>query len=215
MEIVESQAFFLSRPASDTTDGSAFSRGDEDGLTIRNCSFKGENLSENLKFSQCRNVTVEDCVIESGYEDCLDICRGANYVFRRCKFVRNTPGRTHVTFKGGANHALFEECTFTGKVAEASIDLGNWSNYDIVDRPKVTSVKIVRCTFDNVGPIRVRTIWAERPVFINCTTLGKSRDSYWGPVWVWGFWIGRRLWQKCFETRPDAAQLVIQPWERV
>lgn len=136
-------------------------------LIIRSCLVDGSQLSEALKLSFCRDVEVEDCEFLGGYEDCVDIVRGENISFRNCHFISQN-SRQHITCKGGAKNVSFLNCKFTGSFRNwwngACIDLGNWTDYDDVDRPKVRNIKIKNCTMKNVStPILYRKLYSEKP----------------------------------------------------
>jgi hypothetical protein len=140
-------------------------------LEIRDCVIDGSGAGEGLKLSFCSNVTVSNCIIYGGYEDCVDIVRGSNICFNNCVFVSNKT-KQHITIKGGAKNIVFTDCEFRNNfksiINGACVDLGNWTDYDDAVRPKTRSVKIINCKFNNITKkILSRVIYAERPIVEN------------------------------------------------
>lgn len=151
-----------------------------DWLIVRNLTITADRSQEALKFSACRNVLVENVVLEGGPEDALDIVRGKNYVFRNVHFIGR--GDQAVTIKGSVDGVYFLNCTFSGRTGKgALVEFGNWSDYDIIDRPPTRNIYFdADCTFDiPTRPLRrtslrsvthvpqyagIRTLYAERPV---------------------------------------------------
>ena len=141
-------------------------------LTIDSCTIDGGGASEGLKLSFCRDVTVRDCQIMGGNEDCVDIVRGENITFDNCTFFANEDTKQHVTCKGGVKNITFKNCKFVGSFQNwwdgACIDLGNWTDYDDVDRPPVRNIKIINCTMQDVGcGILYRRLYSETPQVTN------------------------------------------------
>jgi len=144
----------------------------EFSIEIDSCTIDGGGASEGLKLSFCRNVVVRNSQIMGGSEDCVDIVRGENITFDNCTFFANTDTKQHITCKGGAKNITFKNCKFIGSFKNwwdgACIDLGNWTDYDDVDRPKVRNVQIINCTLQDVScPILYRRLYAETPTVKN------------------------------------------------
>ena len=138
-----------------------------ESVLIRNCTIRANRVEEALKLSASKDVVVDNCVLFGGDEDALDIVRGSDYVFRNVRFIAR--GNYAVTIKGGVQRVDFIGCTFEGEPKTGYfIDLGNWSDYDVLERPKTDQVRIDDTTvFANgrVGgkPYAVRVIHAEPP----------------------------------------------------
>ena len=151
-----------------TGDQHTLSFGKEDGLLLRNCFISAERVTEALKFSACRNVVVEDCLILGGPEDAVDIVRGENYYFRRVTFVAR--GEYAVTIKAGVRHVRFLECRFRGRPGSGVfLDLGNWADYEIEKRNPTVDVAVsLSSVFESGGVkglIPIRTLHAELPIY--------------------------------------------------
>lgn len=141
-------------------------------LVIDSCTIDGGGASEGLKLSFCRNVTVKNSQIMGGCEDCVDIVRGENITFENCTFFANPDTKQHITCKGGAKNITFKNCKFVGSFKNwwdgACIDLGNWTDYDDVDRPMVRNVNIENCIMQDVGTrILYRRLYSETPTISN------------------------------------------------
>lgn len=143
---------------------------DQYSILIDNCVIDGRGASEGLKLSFCSNVYVHNTVIFGGYEDCVDIVRGSNIMFDKCVFSIGD-AKYHATIKGGAHTIYFKECTFMGKYKKwydgACIDLGNWTDYDDVPRPKVRGVVLDNCKTFKGGPVLARVLHANPPKVFN------------------------------------------------
>lgn len=200
---------FEGSPVRPNDDANALGFSACDAVHVHHCVISASALSEALKFSKCRQVLVEHCRIVGGYEDCLDIVRGCRYTFRECEFVAGKDTQYHATIKGGVDEVHFDHCRFAGKVSAHSVDLGNWTDYDIVDRPETRNVFFYNCVWDR--PSTIRTIHASRPTLVFCDN---ARLVKWPKILVRGFWFVRRIWQRLFEKRPAESELVVQPWER-
>tara|TARA_B100000212_G_scaffold342604_1_gene331222 strand:- start:29383 stop:30051 length:669 start_codon:yes stop_codon:yes gene_type:complete len=142
------------------------------GYEIRDCLIDGSRGGEGLKLSFCYDVYVEDCTIIGGVEDCVDIVRGGDISFYNCRFVsKNT--KHHITAKGGVKSLSFTNCNFVGdyrmKWDGAFIDLGNWTDYDDVNRPGVREVSLNNCRiFESSRKILCRRLYSENPSVKNC-----------------------------------------------
>lgn len=161
-------------------------------LSIKSCEIDGRGVSEGLKLSFCRNVEVRDCIIRGGYEDCVDIVRGENISFKNCTFMaQNT--KQHITAKGGVKNLSFDNCTFVNSFSKfydgACIDLGNWTDYDDVDRPMMRNISIKNCKMEKVGlPVLYRRLYSETPIVENCQGFGLKIPR----LFVKLFWFGQR-----------------------
>lgn len=132
------------------TDKNLLSWGLENDLNITiDKDYDGGGLSETLKFSCCKNITVDgnNHTIYGGIEDCLDIVRGCNYTFKNIHFVTNG-AKQHVTAKSGLQNVIFENCTFSGKPKTACVVMGQYSDYNILKMPKTQHFLFKNCKFE-------------------------------------------------------------------
>jgi hypothetical protein len=162
-------------------------------LIIRSCFIDGTGVSEALKLSFCRDVEVQDCEFLGGYEDCVDIVRGENISFKNCHFISQN-SRQHITCKGGARNISFTNCKFTGAFKNwwngACIDLGNWTDYDDVDRPRVRGVRIKNCIMKDVcTQVLYRKLYSEKPEVENSYGIKLNIPN----VFVKVFWALQRM----------------------
>jgi hypothetical protein len=162
-------------------------------LEIKSCKIDGLGVAEGLKLSFCRNVKVIDSTIIGGYEDCVDIVRGENITFENCDFIANSGTKQHITCKCGAKNIVFKNCNFIGSFRNwwdgACIDLGNWGDYDDVDRPKVRGVSIINCKLKNVMfPILYRRLYSNTPRVKSSSGFGLRVPN----IFVKIFWLLQR-----------------------
>lgn len=138
---------------------------------IKDCEIDGRGCAEGLKISFGHNIIVENCIIHGGYEDCVDIVRGANITFIGCKFISyNT--KQHFTIKGGCKNIIIDDCEFVNDYSKwyngSIIDIGNYSNYDQIKRPKVRHVTIKNCRLTNIKhKILSRVLYGNEPTIQN------------------------------------------------
>jgi hypothetical protein len=162
-------------------------------LTIDSCKIDGQGASEGLKLSFCRNVVVSNCEIIGGTEDCVDIVRGENIKFENCTFFASSSTKQHITCKGGVKNISFVDCRFIGSFKNwwngACIDLGNWTDYDDVDRPKVRNINIINCKMQRVGfRLLYRRLHSETPHITKSEGLKFNAPS----IFVKAFWYLQR-----------------------
>lgn len=166
---------------------------EEKSYEIKNCIIDGAGSSEGLKMSFCYNVHVESCKIYGGVEDCVDIVRGGNITFANCSFISNNT-KQHITIKGGAKNIRIINCNFIkpykSRFNGACIDLGNWTDYDDVNRPRVRNVEIKNCRIiDSRRSILCRVLYSDDPTLD--LSFGKVFKV---PRFLLAiFWLGQRL----------------------
>mgnify|MGYP001181212837 FL=1 len=136
-------------------------------VEIDSCEIDGAGGSEGLKLSFCHDIVVKNSTILGGYEDCVDIVRGSNISFENCKFISQGSAQ-HITIKAGVKNVSFKKCKFINPfrsvINGACIDLGNWADYDDVDRPKTRSISIDNCSMENIRfKALYRRLYAESP----------------------------------------------------
>lgn len=161
----------------------------EFSLEIDSCTIDGGGIAEGLKLSFCRNVLVRNTQVFGGYEDCVDIVRGENIYFENCTFFTGPRTKQHITCKGGAKNITFKNCKFVGSFRNwwdgACIDLGNWTDYDDVDRPMVRNVNIINCDMQDLNyRVLYRRLYSETPNVLNSKGLGLNIPT----IFVKAFW---------------------------
>ena len=171
----------------------------KESISIENCVIDGRGVAEGLKLSFCHDVSVSDCIIYGGYEDCVDIVRGGNISFNNCIFISHCSNQ-HITIKGGAKNIVFTDCEFRDDFKSlfngACIDLGNWTDYDDAVRPKTRGVKIINCKFNNIkNKILARVLYADKPEVTNCDGFVLKIPTFIVKLFWWGQrkgWLGKR-----------------------
>lgn len=172
---------------------------DERGIIIRNCIIDGALGDWGMKGSKAFDATFEDCIFKNGAERALDMVRGGNIIFRRCKFVNDykdsagTKTRVRVKsafwnldkfcdigLKAGIRDVTFEDCEMNDLL------LGDYSIYDQIDRPKVRRIKLVNCKNPNRGPIFIRGRYVEKDGVILQNT--NASVFIWPAFITWFYW---------------------------
>lgn len=161
-------------------------------LLIDSCTIDGSGVAEGLKLSFCNDVTVKNCEIIGGYEDCVDMVRGRNISFENCVFISQGT-KQHITAKGGIKNLSFKNCIFENDFKYffdgACIDLGNWTDYDDIDRPMNRNISIEACKMKNISnKILYRRLYSETPEVINSDGIGFRVPR----IFVGLFWLGQR-----------------------
>lgn len=167
-------------------------------VSVKNCKIDANGVAEGLKLSYCHDVTVENCEIIGGYEDCVDIVRGGNIVFNNCRFIANNT-KHHFTIKCKVNNVIIKNSTFVNDFRSiwdgAFVDLGNWGDYDIRKLPKTKNIQIINCKFENVSwwkRVTTRQIYAEKPIIKNTKGFNFKIPS----LFVKIFWAFKRCQAK-------------------
>ncbi len=184
-------------------------------IEINCCTIDGNGVAEGLKLSCCRDVTVIDSIIIGGYEDCVDIVRGENIKFINCTFISNGKTKQHITCKGGAKNISFVKCKFVGSFRNfwngACIDLGNWTDYHDIKRPKVSNIKIEDCQMKNVlYPVLYRRLYSESPMVENSFGFKLKIPK----IFVSAFWFLQRKGLIGERRRFDSSNLKILDFEK-
>jgi|TARA_B110000495_G_C22938954_1_gene549296 hypothetical protein len=138
-------------------------------ILIENCTIDAGPVAEGLKLSYCHDVIVKNSTIIGGFEDCVDIVRGGNITFLKCKFIsKNT--KHHFTIKCMVDDIKIVDCVFINDfrtiIDGAFVDLGNWSDYDVDNLPKTKNILISNCKFKNVSwwkQLISRRLYSETP----------------------------------------------------
>lgn len=160
---------------------------------ISNCVIDGSGAGEGLKLSFCYDVHVKNCIIHGGVEDCVDIVRGGDILFYKCKFISHDT-KQHITVKGGAKNIKFVGCEFIGdykkRLDGAFIDLGNWTDYDDVTRPRVRNIEVLDCKIkDSNRKILCRVLHSNPPKVENSDGWVFRVPR----LFLLFFWLGQRL----------------------
>ena len=163
-------------------------------IRIENCTIDAGPVSEGLKLSYCHDVIVKDCTIIGGIEDCVDIVRGGFMLFENCRFVSNN-SKHHFTIKCQVSNITIKDCVFVNDfrtlIDGALVDLGNWSDYDVIDLPKTKDIYIVDYKLENISwykKIISRRLYADNPVIRGDGIVLKIPR-----LLVWLFWKLRRF----------------------
>lgn len=190
---------------------------------IRNCIIDGSIGDWGLKSSKSFDLIVEDCIIKNGNDRALDMVRGGNIIFRRCKFINDSKdangNKTRVRIKSkwalrkqcdiglkaGIHTVTFEDCEMNDLL------LGDYSIYDQIDRPKVRRIKFVNCKNPYGGPIFIRGRYCEK----NAVILQNTQAS----VLIWPEIVTKIYWRynrKFGDKRPlNEEQRTIMDEEKI
>jgi hypothetical protein len=147
-----------------TPDKNFRSYADESGVRIygETIAPPDQTYADTLKFSNADDVEVEKCHVVGGYEDCVDINRDCEQVVLR-NLTLEAHGEYAVTIKGGSHDIKLIDVVITAPGRVYDIDIGNWSDQN---QNKTTSVKLVNVTRADGEKVRVRVLWADRPVIV-------------------------------------------------
>ena len=178
-------------------------------ILIKNCIIDGDLADWGLKGPKIFDMVVEDCIIKNGLERALDMVRGGNIVFRRCKFIndkKNEKGEKarirvkskwtlgkycDIGLKGGICDVRFEDCEMNDLL------LGDYSIYDQIDRPMTRRIALVNCKNPYGGPIFIRGRYVDKnSIFIENTNAD---------ILVWPKFITKIYWaynRKFGDKRP-------------
>lgn len=164
----------------------------ESGGIYTNENVNGIGYAEAVKCSNLKDVTFRKFSIVGGYEDCLDVVRGRNYVFCEGDMYAGE-ARTFVTVKGGVHGFWLEDVVFHGKTKYPwEISLGDHTIYNDADPDLNIVRKVVLNRVRRVDGafVRVLCMASNRPICLN----GKYR-VYVVPRWIWRtwFWLKRKL----------------------
>lgn len=161
-----------------------------------------QDYSDILKFSFCKDVTVNNCIIYGGKEDNIDAVRGSNYVFK--KLSLNSLGANGITLKGSLNGFTIEDVAFTSHGKECDIELGQFDNYWYVGRPPTRNGKLVNLTTTDDKPIKLRIWDATVPEITNSNVkVIKIPKFIWFPYFVFRA-IQTRGIKNIFKPVPDS-----------
>lgn len=178
-------------------------------ILIKNCIIDSDLADWGLKAPKIFDLIVEDCIIKNGLERALDMVRGGNIIFRRCKFIndkKDSNGKKlrvrvkskwnigkfcDIGIKAGICDVHFQDCEFN------DILLGDYSIYDQVNRPKTRRIEFINCKNPNGGPIFIRGRYVDKKsIIINNTNVS---------MLIWPNFITKLYWlynRKFGDKRP-------------
>lgn len=159
----------------------------EDGTLVENRVIPepGTNAldySDVLKFSNCKNITVDRCTIFGGKEDCIDAVRGSNYVIKNSNL---SPFHNGITLKGSIDGVRIENVIFDGHGKDCDIDIGQFDNYWWIGRPATRNVQISNVKSADGKPVIVRLWDADAPAIVNSDVkIIRVPKFIWWPYFV-------------------------------
>lgn len=138
--------------------------------------------SDILKFSNCEDITVKNCSILGGKEDCIDAVRGNNYTFDT---VTLTPKHNGITLKGSIDTASITNVEFQSHGKDCDIELGQYDNYWYIGRPPTRNVRIIDTNATDGKPVVVKVWDAKTPIVVNSSVKIINIPKFiWWPYFV-------------------------------
>jgi len=157
----------------------------EDGTVIADRTYAPENIgqySDILKFSNCNNITVKDCTIESGKEDCIDAVRGNNYTFTETALA---PKHNGITLKGSINGYAIKDVMFATHGKDCDIEIGQYDNYWYIGRKPTRNGFIENVQSTDGKPVVIKLWDATKPDIVNSNVkVVKMPIFIWWPYFV-------------------------------
>ena len=159
----------------------------ENGRVIENKTYpetgvNAGDYSDILKFSSCVGMTVDNCEIFGGKEDCIDAVRGELYTFKNTTLH---PVHNGITLKGSIDTVVIENIKFETHGKDCDIDLGQYDNYWYIGRPPTRNIQITGSSAADGKPIIVRVWDAEVPKVTNSNVkIIKVPKFIWWPYFV-------------------------------
>ena len=140
------------------------------------------DYSDILKFSNCKNIIVDNCIIEGGKEDCIDAVRGSNYLIRNSNL---SPFHNGITLKGSIDGVRIENVIFDGHGKDCDIDIGQFDNYWWIGRKPTRNIQISKVKSADGKPVIVRLWDAEAPAVIDSNVkIIRVPKFIWWPYFV-------------------------------
>ena len=167
----------------------------DNNIVIQDRFFQGsKDISESVKVSNLKNVTLRNCIIDPSREDCLDIVRGDTLICENVTF--NSAGALQaITCKGGFQRLILDGCKFRGDPENGEIILGQYSDYNYHKDLRVKYTEIKRCVKIGGGFIKVQLWNADNPQVENSTVEVKRIH----PIIVKAYFTFRKIQQFLFE----------------
>lgn len=138
-------------------------------------------ISDSLKFSGARNVTVIVNRIVGGLEDCIDINNRCQDIEVRAGLL-DVRGRYACTIKGESRDIRINVGKLLGHGSETDFDLGNRSE-QASGRTRGVSINVVDALF----PVRVRVMHAWKPTLSGGPFEVDTRLMGWIAKFFWIF----------------------------
>lgn len=159
----------------------------ENGTVIEGRTIPAEDTnpaeySDILKFSNCENITVRNCTILGGKEDCIDAVRGSNYTFDT---VALAPKHNGITLKGSIDTANIANVEFQSHGKDCDIELGQYDNYWYIGRAPTRNVSIIDTNAIDGKPIVIKVWDGEMPTVTGSNVkIVKIPKFIWWPYFV-------------------------------
>lgn len=159
----------------------------ETGTLVENRLIPGKEVdplgySDILKFSNCKDIVVNQCEIHGGKEDCIDAVRGSNYTFKNCTLMPSTNG---ITLKGSIDGIYIENVTFENHGSDCDIDIGQFDNYWWIGRPPTRNIQIRNVRAADGKPVLVRLWDSDIPAVVDSNVkIMRIPKFIWWPYFV-------------------------------
>lgn len=148
-----------------------------DGRGFRE-AVKGSNLQySGISASESRPV-----VIIGAKEDCIDVVRGSDYIFKNLVLVskKDSPSRSFVTAKGGINGLVLSNIVLVGSHRWwGDIRLGDFHDYYADDPTPDSAILLDNVKHASGRKVRVLVLNSEKP-----TMLGDNFRCIKVPSWI-------------------------------
>ena len=145
--------------------------------TIPNEGVDPSEYSDILKFSNCENISVKNCKILGGKEDCIDAVRGSNYTFEN---VSLAPKHNGITLKGSIDTVRIANVKFQTHGKDCDIELGQYDNYWYIGRPSTRGVSIINTDAIDGKQVVVKVWDAKTP-----RVSGSNVKIIKVPIFIW------------------------------
>jgi hypothetical protein len=167
------------------TDTNFESHANEDGTVISDRTIAPEDwttISDVLKFSDCANIVVDNCIIEGGKEDAIDAVRGSNYKFTNTTLL---PHKNGITLKGSIDTFTIESVTFVNHGTDCDMEFGQYDNYWYVGRPATRHGNIINTKANDGKPLILKLWDATTPGIVDSNIkVIKIPKIIWFPYFV-------------------------------
>lgn len=138
--------------------------------------------SDILKFSNCTGITVDNCEIYGGKEDCIDAVRGQLYTFKNSDLY---PVHNGITIKGSIDGVKIDNVRFKTHGKDCDIDIGQYDNYWYIGRSPTRNVLIHNVNAVDGKPVVVRLWDALNPILENSNVkIVRVPKLIWFPYFV-------------------------------
>lgn len=174
------------------TDKNYESHASENGSVIENRFIPNGGVhpldySDILKFSNCTGITVNNCSIYGGKEDCIDGVRGQGYTVRNTNLI---PVHNGVTMKGSIDGVVLENITFETHGEDCDMEFGQFDNYWYIGRPPTRNITIRNVISADGSTVRIR-LWDSETPKVENSNIKIIRI----PKFIWWFYFVYRAIQ--------------------